>query len=256
MFRRIYLEEEGFIKQFEEFYDERSMASSRLHTISSEHPWGWITVKEYKDDSLIRSYEYFSPSESKIINFNAEEDIVTYNNGLRINGKLFNFIQSMKMSVILGEEVPHSVVHRAISLFHPDHWYINNEYPGTLDKISCDFQYVAKIDDEATLHIFFGFMRIKEHPEDINLVWKFNSVLMFSKISKISGHKKTFGPNCFQDIDFERLTDHLGVDGIKKFMSMADKGDDMAIAEALGLKPCDYTSIFTLCDDSCKGIFV
>jgi hypothetical protein len=253
MFRRVYTIKGIKNAREEKFNDEESMKTSLLLPVSSKHPWGWITVNESKDDNLLRSYEYFNPAESKIINFNSEEDIVTYDNGLRINGRLFNLIQSMKMSVILGEEVPHSVVHRAISLFNPDHWYKDNEYTGILDKVSCDFQYAAKVGCDSVIDIFFGFIRVKEHPEDINLMWKFNSIFMYSTIS---GNKKIFGCNSFQDSSFERFSTYVGPDGIKKFMNTADEGDDASIADELELKPCNHESIFDLCNDSMKGIFI
>jgi hypothetical protein len=255
VFRRDYLEEDGQTRTIEKFSCEKSMISSRLLPISSNYPGGWIFIKEYENDNLIRSYEYFNPADSKIINFNSKEDIVTYDNGLLINGWLFNFIQAMKMSVILGEEVPHSVVHRAIFSFHPDQWYQDSEYPDIFDKVSCDFQYTPGIGYESLLDIFFGFIRVKEHPEDLNLIWKFNSIFMYSTIS---GEEKTFGCNSFQDSNFEIFASYLGgdKDGIKNFTKMADEGDDISIAKLFGLKPCKCINIFDLCKNIQKGIFI
>jgi hypothetical protein len=255
IFRRVYSEEDGQKRNIEEFSCERSMASSRLLPISSNYPGGWIYIKEYENENLLRVYEYFNPTDSKIINFNSKEDIVSYNNGLRINGWVFNFIQSMKMAVILGEEVPHSVVHRAIFLFHPDQWYQDIEYPGIFNKVSCDFQYTPEDGYESFLDIFFGFIRVKENSEDINLVWKFNSIFVYSTIS---GEEKTFGCNSFRDSDLEILSPYLGrsKDGTWDFMKTADKGDDISIAKVLGLKPCKHNGIFELCNDAQRGIFI
>jgi hypothetical protein len=246
MFKRIYREENGRLRLSEIFDDENSMKTSPLTPLSSDEVGKWITTTEYDNDVLLRSYEYFNPLESNRI-VNIQEDLVEYDNGIRMNIEMYNLIQSMGMEAIRGAEIPPSIINRTIMALLPDYWYCKNSQKIKNDNIACDIQYEAKVGFKSYFGIWFSFIRV---PEDTKLIWKFNAILMYSTIS---GKEKYFGCNSFKDADFERLASFVGFESVKDFMKIADTGDDETIAKTLCLKPCKRANIFSLCNNFREG---
>jgi hypothetical protein len=259
MFIREYairLREGPALKSQDSFENMKSMESSPLKTLGGNikgAPIQSIIINEYENNKLLKSYEYYNPSNSKAASIHPEDDLVIYDNGITSGAEMYNLVKSMEMAVIRGEEAPKSIMWRVNSVMLPDYWYRDNIYKGIFDALACDIHYEANVGYKSFLGIWFGFIRVKENQRSPNLIWRFNSIYMHSTISK---KKKIFGSNSFKDSDFERLAPFVGFKGGKNFMKTADKSDDEAIAKVLELKPCEHTSIFGLCSDAKNGIFI
>jgi hypothetical protein len=293
MFRRVYIpRSEGKEKYFQEFNSFAEMKATSLLYIDDIDPNG-ILVGEFRDSDLLKYYNYEKPdappAEPKIYNdltslnpknpvytkkigdkclvssesFNAmnsdgtkekitilDDGIVELDNGVRMSIEMYNLAYSMEMAAITDEEAPPSVVSRVITKLVADCWYRSAKHQGIYDTIACEVQFDARVGYESLLSIWFGFIQVRENNQD---VWKFNSIYMLSTISK---DERKFGCNSFKDSDFERLAPIVGFKGCKDIMVLADKKDDFAIANKLGVKPCKYNSIFALCNDARKGIFI
>jgi hypothetical protein len=207
----------------------------------------------------MQSRQYFSMEQidpyylAKVVKIDKDEGIVTYDNGLRMSIETYDRMRSMEMAAIRGEQAPESVVNRVTSLLLPDKWYRDNIHGGIYDTIACEVQFDANVGYESILSIWFGFIRILEERTNNNSTWKFNSIYMLSTISK---NRRVFGRNSFDNSDFEKLAPRIGFKGSDNIIDLADKKDDYAIANILDLKPCNHSSIFSLCNDARKGIFI
>jgi hypothetical protein len=270
IFQRLYISKtQDDVIRYQEFDTLAEMESTPVFDIENAEEEN-ITVGEFAGTDLLKYYKYERPvavpetdSNAKepidlnklpeVINIDSNDGIVTCDNGLRMSIESYELMRSMEMAAIRGEQAPQPVVARATNLFVPDKWYRDNIHKGEYDAVACDVQFDANVGYESILDIWFGFIRVKEENSGSAFSWKFNSIYMLSTISKT---RRIFGRNSFDDSDFERLASYVGFKGCENIMNLADKGDDISIANKLELKPCNHASIFSLCNDARQGVFI
>jgi hypothetical protein len=247
----------NIVKTSEEFETLEAMESFPVSKLLDKYPEGHIqdrTVNEYENGKLFKSYEYADPTGLRVESINIEEDRVGLNEGSDLNIEIYHWLKSMNMVKIRDIDAPLSILWRTRGLCLPDGFYRDAEYNGVFDTVAFDTQYDAFYPSDKYFGVWFGLNRVKESEQSVNLVWKFNSIFM---LSTISGKKKTFGSNSFQDSDFEKLVPLLGFEDDKDLWPILERKNDTSVAERMGLKPCDEsTTIFTLCKDARRGIFI